>query len=418
MERKSDGKIEIDIFDAREMAGYIDKIFSNKGVRDLIISAKSIQAGKECYTVLGEFLTNYATATGDFSSEGIESVVSSIKQSRYILEEKQQYKAGVVEENPKVRLFKASVLPMIVEHWRKKLGKDENLSLNDMAEIANALTFQCSNNKFRTHSFNGALLENVEKNGLDIRREMFREEYQTLSKISKSPYKTGELMFCELSAVSFGYATRSPERLWMTINKHDLKQKDDETIREFARRNVESIMQNEEDNLTEDEVRKVAEDANKIINFYYVDSKCCISLIKQKVDVPYRDSNGPAISNLINLPSRVTFNLSEEDRARCKACRLLPNAERLDKFDELLPDLKERYPKLRAEIEKVETAACQEILLRYGLNNFMYEGYSDGYKVESGRVAFDDLAIATFENPIDMYATNQKRIQAEEESEG
>lgn len=416
MERKSQNNVEIDLFSADELAEYIERFFSNDKVKNLITSAKNINQGRIIYSFLGEFLTSYATATGDFSNEGIETVADNFEKHQSILERKELPKLGEASEDPKISLFKASVLPMIVEHWKEKLGKKDNLSLRDMAEISNALAFQCSNNRFMSHSFNGALLPIINEKGLDINNEMFRDEFKTLAKISQSPYKTGELMFCELSSASFGYAVRSPERLWMTIKQPELLQRNNETVGEFARRNAKAMIQDNEGFLTRSESAEVLESANKIINFYYSDAKNCISLINQKVDVPYRDSNGPIISNLINLPNKITLSLSDEDKARYRDCKLSKKEERLDKFDKFLPDLKERYPDLKSSVEAVENASFHDNLMRYGLNNFMHEGYSDGYKIPSGKIERKNLSIATFENPLDMYALRQKQLEINAES--
>ena len=54
----------------------------------------------------------------------------------------------------------------------------------------------------------------LKKEGLDISKEKFKEEYAILRNVGLfQPYQTGNLLFCELSKASFGYAQYAPERL-------------------------------------------------------------------------------------------------------------------------------------------------------------------------------------------------------------
>lgn len=69
----------------------------------------------------------------------------------------------------------------------------KKLSLEDRVKIQEYVYIRNRNNSFYTHCFPGALLEEVSTNGLDISRELFKDEYKILATCFETPYKTGEL---------------------------------------------------------------------------------------------------------------------------------------------------------------------------------------------------------------------------------
>ena len=78
----------------------------------------------------------------------------------------------------------------------------------------------------------------------------------------------------------------------------------------------------------------------------------------------------------------------------------------IKEFDRLYPDNGLFEQPIQNAFIKAVTNDC--------LNNFMYNGNADGYRIEGGRLGTDKFSVATIPNPVEMYTTNRKQEYAVE----
>ena len=213
-------KYEIEKLSKEDISSYFEMAYNNPIVKNMLNSSSSLSRATSNFQNFGNVLQAYVTATGDMSEEMVEKLATDfIKYSDKI------YQAP--NHNKKMEgiqvFFADHVLPSIMQHHMQKQGMKEPLTLEQTAVILKSIELNCANNRFHTHSFNGALLNEIQTNGFDINKELFQEEYKILRSVGMyQPYQTGNLLFCELSKASFGYAVYAPERL-VSVQSHPVE---------------------------------------------------------------------------------------------------------------------------------------------------------------------------------------------------
>ena len=170
--------IEMTNISEQEMAAYISRAFSANSVKRMITEEDTLYHSEELFQKFGNILQAYASATGDLSNETIDSLAKDLHEHKDIL--RQPYDRNTRLEAEQI-YFGKYVMPKIIENYAKKMKIEQPLSLSDSCKILAAVETSSKNNRFRTHSFNGALFPEIKKNGLDINKEMFTEEFNILS---------------------------------------------------------------------------------------------------------------------------------------------------------------------------------------------------------------------------------------------
>ena len=402
---------------AKELSNYIEKIYYSEIVKRIIVNAPSISSGNGHYIKLGHILTSYAIATGDLSDESIEIIAKSYEEHleyfRYRTDNNDFNKP--IKLTPLQRFFNDFVMPKMILIWMKRLSISSPLKISDVIKINDNIYKQCKNNFFYTHSFSGALYDQINCEGLDISHEKFQKEYDVLSYLNDSPFKKGKLCICELSEASFGYALGCPERFGMIVKNPSTNQEKNETNLEYFMRNVRIRANTLKDELTAEQYEAVIAAGDKIANFYYSQDKACIALIPdERKNV---DTSSPYITNFFfNSFSALKFPLYKifkKDEEMAEKYNVIVNAIRAkdtdvcNKVQLFMDEFLRRYPDNILMANITQEAMCSTITTMC-LNNFMHNGNADGYEVPTGRLDRNNFEIAVIKNPSDLITEYNK----------
>ncbi|MCL2859871.1 MAG: hypothetical protein FWF46_04800 [Oscillospiraceae bacterium] len=405
----------ITLITKEKMAEYVQRAIQSEAFKNTVINEKSIVDAKIRYTELSEYLINYATATGDLSNEGILKVIENLNESQKTPE---TISHNMYSRNEKQEKFEKYLMPIIVQKWSDKLGIKDTNTLINMIKIQKAIGLQSKNNRFYTHSFNSALLQNIDANGLNINDEMFVDEYKSLSMLNgnDSPFKTGQLFYCEMSQITFGYAIGSPERLRMGLGEYNVKQQNSETPQEYYKRCLQYKLEHPKTQLTDKQKVKILTDVEKMIDFYYGQNRSSIAIWKadegETTSIDVESSLSRHFSG-IKSDQYLLFSKDAELTAWYdNVMESLKNkdAGTINRMQNFIDMFNQKYPENRYMQDFLKNSSAK-IISDKCLNNFMYEGSGDGYVVESGIMERDKFAVATFSNPKDLYAEHQKALE-------
>ena len=391
----------IDFTDISEhdLADYIERLYSNRDFHDALFQAENIDKCRYYTNILSEIMVKYAISTGDLSMDNVKEIVNNVMNNR----NKKRY------NNPdemKIDRFNDSAYPCIVEYWKKKLGRNDD-SLQTTIDIVTAVSIQNRLNGFLTHSFNGALENNVRENGLNIHNEMFKENYQELLKVSADHYRVGELLFCELSEATYGYMHKSPERLWMKLNM-DFKQNVDESLREYGYRCLDEL-------LPDDDQKDIKESVREMVDFYTSNDNSCIAIRKRNtaIDDGYAQKEMERLSSLakfgLNLPFTITGKIPKELKDKYLQTLRDKNST-LNDIEILLDEMSNVSEEVREDINKIKAAAGVTLMCKWGIANYLHNGNVDGYRVEGGKLSNKEFALASFKNPVNVYIECHKEL--------
>lgn len=408
--------IEIINISEQEMADYISRAFSANSVKRMLTEADTLHRSETLFQKFGNILQAYACTTGDLSNETIDSLAKDLHEHKDILQ--QPYDQNTRLEAEQI-YFGKYVMPKIIENYAKKMKIDQPLSLSDSCKILAAVETSNKNNRFRTHSFNGALLTEIKKNGLDINKEMFIEEFNVLSSANMmQPYQRGNLLFCELSKASFGYALRAPERLVMSLSRYGSEQKKDQSTNEFLTQELRDNL-SENQNLSDTDKQKNFAAGKKIIDFYFGEhNKSAIAFVKDKIPYTpvtsekYEQMLGSQLSSVI-FSMRLTSFLDKNNDLSMKneyekATKAFKANKDVSKLFDFVGKFNVKYPENNI-LKRATEMFMVKSMTKFGLNNFTYDGYADGYKIDGGKMSKDQFALAEFENPIDVYVLHNKQ---------
>lgn len=396
------------ILNQADIVDAIESIFNSSKINELVEVAQGNNVSQDvAINNVAELLMHYVCSTGDKSESKLNNIMQDCIDNIELLNNR-TYIGITYPVNKKQKLFEKTVYQHIEKYWRKKLNISGN-SLEDIEKITTAVTTQCFNNKFRTHSFNGALVDIVEKEGLDISREMFAEEYRILSKISKTPYSKGELYFCELGAGTFGYMHRSPERFWLTLDG-GLKRGENEDVKDYAIRNFEELLRKHQPNLTKEEFVQIYNAGIKMINFYCSSPEVGVAVIKLSENITDDcDTSSWIVLKIKTLLSRIPLKQKIKlPKDFETALNKIPNnKEGLIQLSSMLNQYQQIDEELKNVIEETKVKTMQIVMEESSLNNFSYEGNVDGYRVVGGKLARKDFGLAIVVDPV-LQTTHNK----------
>ncbi len=412
MEKINCGIFEIEKLSKEDIALYFEKAFNNPTVINMLNSSQSLMDADSNFVRFGNILQAYVTSTGDLSEETVSKLTTDF--------ERNSYKIAHGDDKNKLEgmqlYFAEHVMPLVMSHHMNKLGLQGPLNFEQTAQILTSIKLNCRNNQFLTHSFNGALLDDIRNNGLDISKEKFKQEYDILSEVGLfQPYQKGNLLFCELSAASFGYAFAAPERLGMSLADSGRFEETLSLNENYTKSFQEKLSSKR---LSEQQYGKVFSAGKKMIDFYFGDNnpKSAIAFKYSTETDEIKDAGSYCHSELVcmlmnhramlerkcseaNLPE-----LKEEFKNALDDAQSSHNYQKIDnfieKFNKHFPEDKTFAEILRVATIKAVTGSC--------LNNFMYNGNADGYIIKEGRLAPDKFSLAVFPNPIEQYVRHEK----------
>ena len=245
---------------------------------------------------------------------------------------------------------------------------------------------------------------------------MFLEEYAKLREVGMfQPYQTGNLLFCEMSKATFGYALRAPERLVLSISPME-RQKDDQSTREYLSEGLEQGLSQK--NLSPEKYKSTMAAGHKIIDFYFgKDNQSAMAFMSASNDI-----NTEVVGHNNEL-KRVFMNYFFKLKVK-EFCQAQNNQELCEQFtkaldhiqtqgdfvlmDECIKEFSRLYPNNSLFEQPLQNAFIKDVT-NGCLNNFMYNGNADGYRIASGKLEPDQFSVATIPNPIEMYTMHRKQ---------
>ena len=379
-----------------ELASYIELFSKNSSFKEAVVE-ETYSATKTNCDMLSDFLVRYAISTGDLSLQSIENISKDFLIKNHEMNKQRENKTllEIQKEDEKRtrknRLFDSVVSNKIIECYTTQFSIKAPISSHNMAKIINAIAIQNGLCKFNTHSFAGALYDDVSKNGLDISREYFNEEFKSLNKLTNSPYKIGKLCYCELSEASFDYLHMSPERLWMALAGGE-KQCNGETKKEFAVRLLLQKLENS--SFTNEEKNKIYTDTIKMIDFYCNTDDVCMAIMEEKYEKPLLFDYTNSIMNEIIF--RLVNKIPKEYITQLKEIKDDKNIQNpLIKIEQILNEVNQISEESAKVVNDVKNDIMFESLTKRCLNN--YENVNaNGYEAEGGKISIDQMAIAKF----------------------
>ena len=275
---------------SQRMAEYIKKFTKHQSFMAGLGS--DFATNRTWFSAVGGSLVNYATSTGDYSKSGVNRVLGEMLKSRASFktlsedQKKDEWSQHTQEEfnHHNKDLIEKSMLKQIAMQVKGQLDTTGMDNIDSMEEIIK--TVKSNQEKgFYTHSFNGALLGDVDKNGLDISQELFKEEYSGVLKDSMPITAQGELCLTPASQASFNYTYDVPERfVWGPLGGLDsgMSQEKGESLEDFYKRRLEKRIEklNFQDKGKADEFRQAV---LKMIDFYAKPKTAGIAVIPRSI---------------------------------------------------------------------------------------------------------------------------------------
>ena len=386
-----------------DMATYFERSFQNPDVRQYLNTADRVSEMDNRFVSVGRYISVYATATGDTSQEAVSRITSDLKNHADLTRDKQVY-------------LKEVFGPMIIRHHCQKMGIGYPLSIEDTPKVLETIRLQSKNNRFETHSFNGALVDEVRTNGLDISKEKFQSEFRNLERAGlKQPYQKGNLLFCELSYGTFGYALRAPERLMMSLGVKYEAQGKTQSTHDFCTQSLKKYVQ--DNGITESDRATILDAGQKIIDFYFrpEGNKSAIAVRKMNPSVTTSDFESDMWKSFGYAYYRIRGDMVQ-------FCRRQGDEQNLQLFEEAYQEFRQskktdsiksfvqkftrQYPH-NNPLTKVQENFLYETMNRRCLNNYDYAN-CDGYVIPGGRLSPQEFSLAVLDNPIDVYVAYQK----------
>ena len=395
--------LRIPILTKEDITKYIESTFSSNTYINIIKKCNDRNLALLFYRNIGKILMSYITSSGDLSKESAIKIMESYYE--YISANRKEFRVS--------EYYVQNVIPLTLE----KLGYDnKKLTTNKILEIEKHIALIYNNNRFYTHSFNGALYNNVNNYGLDINHELFNEEFLSLMKLTgQTPFKSGNLFYTELGEHSFQYASKSPEKLGMMLTT-DIEHEDDETLEQYYRRCLEKRLSLS--TLSESDKSIIKESVNKLLNFYYGQHKSCIAVFKGEDYNNVPDYISTLYTCFLSLRSKIYSLLRDDNELKTKyqiveesLKKASPDSIKL--FDDFKKYFIDKYPNNKS-INEMLNKQISYTITNLAIPILTHDGNGDGYVVASGKINRDLISIATIDNIYDLYA-NKKIEQKQEE---
>ncbi|MFI3242488.1 MAG: hypothetical protein R3Y43_07980 [Alphaproteobacteria bacterium] len=385
----------------KDMADYLGEALNSPDFNALIASQENVNIASSSYEYVGHLLQAYLSATGDNSKESAIEIIKDFNENRALVNK--EFNRDTRLEGLQV-YFAEHLMPKILQNHAQKHNISDLNNIENLITLQESIYMQSRSNQFLTHSFNGALLEDVKEDGLDITQEKFIQEFADLKSAGVfQPYKTGTLCLCELSKATFGYAY-GPERVASICRNFNVKQKEGQSLNSFYREGLEANLNAQDIDL---ETRRKAHYAgNKIIDYYFGNkTSCAIAFIKDETSskqAPKRVAN--VFLNNFNMIIN-TWSLDDELKEKSNQAKENPTKRNIANY---MLEYCQKNPtgarKIKAALVASITANC--------LTNFVRNGNADGYDAPGGKIAAEELAICSFENPNNTY-NKEKKIKKE-----
>lgn len=432
VERRLENLVYNDLTTA-DVADYFGAAFNSDKMQKIITEASSLSKAGSYYKEAARMLLGYLEATGDTSSQGWGKILDDFALYKDEAGKGYDNKTGTEAWE---KCFGTYVMPEILRFQLKKQNLDGLDEEQKLTKALEATFLQGMATKFYTHAFNGALGDDIKRDGLDISKEKFVEEYALFQKYGlQQVYKKGVLCVADMTPQGLEYALGVPERLSNTLNHCGAERQNNETRREFLSRALEGTLQQKTE-LSPNEKVSLRQAGQKMIDFYTSKPGRQASIAFIKDDVPQPDAENLArfcqsaqrtfmmtfqkgvsryateLKRLINDDEGLKTQLAEiaqsqtgDDKLIGKICRFCVDLNR--RYDNVPKPLKMQSENNFLSIPVIKDGLSRVISV-HCLYNFAHGGYADGYEVPNGKIPAEKMSICSFDNPYDAYAIAQK----------
>lgn len=397
-----------------EMANYIEKVFNNRVVLNNLSNTQTIGAASGIYLQLAQVLNFYYRLTCDDSTKVIENVSELISANCF-----QGYR----------EFFDEYIYDLVVTKYQKVLGKPELKTLRDKILMLSLMSANMKKNDFCAHAFNGALYDEINRDGLDIKKEKFQKELESLSKVFPVTFSIKNLNYTKIAYNTWDYIY-GPERVKNAIGGTCLKREDDETTYDYYKRNLINNLKSKlaEGKITVDDFEELYKNGMKIIDFYFKQKDVRIAFFKLGSQSPNYLSEYSIISdrimkNLLAINRDLNNKISEKKFTVTKPGIIegffneleqirLNNQLSIEGKMILLQNLYDKIEKEYPEFYQILNETTDKILKDY-LHLFIIRGYTrggnaDSLCIESGELPRNQIGIAKFKTPQEVVVSQNK----------
>lgn len=404
MKEKVINGYQVAIISKEEMADFISRALNNPKVQDACVRATD-------FVNLAHLIQSYGVATGDLSDTMIEKMAERFSDNKATLE----YRAAKrTELSDRAAYFHDVMLEDMINHHAKRLGIEDPTSIENKKRILSSIYMQANSNLFFTHSFPGALIDMVEKEGLDASKELFNSQYALLQKAGMAqPFKIGKVCYCELSHATFGYAMNgSPERLNMAICAPGRYCKIDETNADHLKARLEIAVDNNP-NVNSSTARILKYAAKQIIDFYDNEETSCIAIMS--------DVHEPSLRDEKLYENKFAMGFQERYFDAKMMLKRTGDAEMFDRLEAVyqeakkgifgdeslsfIADFNKKYPENKV-FNNFESVVTTDIITSFCMRHFLRNGNADGY--EADFIPRSDFALAVIPKAHDFYAERHR----------
>ncbi len=377
-----------------EMAQYMTNALGLKLLHDGYCQSGGSDYAHAIFREVGNLLAKYYISTGDNSMEGAEKIIQM-----YLDHE------GTDEKT----FLRDYYMPLVEEKVANELGLDDKDSLQARVQIHAFVAEKNANNRFYTHCFPGALYDEVSENGLDISKEMFKDEYAILSRCFKTAFQVGNLNYCELSSASLSYATMGmPERARYAIGSN-IKPEPGENLHDACMRALQENLSKEieKGTVTEEQAEFLRKAGARIVDFYCSAKSSCIAFFRDKS--LQKDSRSTVENRVIR-----GFKGLKIDANNTFISRILQEVEmenqknpghEIENYQNVFAKIIDVVPEMKTFIDDT-LAYCMGT---FEINNYFHGGNADGYAIEGGKLASDKFSVATLMLPSEIVADFQMK---------
>jgi len=380
----------LDIISTEDMKNYMDMVLNSKELERAYLTCNTPSDASYLFQNIGNILAKYYISTGDNSLESAKELLSNYLS----LSDKESF-------------FRIYLMPKIEKTVASILNFDSDLSFQDRVRIQEFVKTRNANNLFYTHCFPGALYDEVSTNGLDISKELFKEEYRILATCPsfKTAFKVGELNYCELSSASLSYATSGiPERAKFAVGGFN-KQEKEETLHDTLAKNLEKTLnlELEKGTITRLQMETIRQSGMKIIDFYCI-SKSCIAFFRRD-SIPQHNTN--IKKHLLNRLKKFETNIHGTYLGALFQTKINEADKNPDKAEEILLNAFDSIVILLPELKSVVDAYIEDSLAytmsTMAINNYTHGGFADGYALEEGKLSPEKMGIVRITTPSEFY---------------
>ena len=407
-------------FSKEDIASFIEMIYKNEMFTKYIESISNFDKAKSVSARLAEFILQYTISTGKLDDQTINEIVSRFKEHYDDVCKNHDYKNS--KTSIKEELFQETVEPLIFDQLCKELGFTIPLSMSDSIKVLKVIKLSSHNNKFLTHSFNSAFLDDYLKNGIKL-NNVFSNEVSNYIKLSggNQPYKMGVLCTIELSESSFSYADIVPESIRNIYSNGKIK--DGESMQEYLLRSVQTKVGDLK--CSDGEKVKIIADSEKVIDFYYGHNSNSIAVIDNNNGIISNDDIQyfTIINSMLNFIYEYKRKTNKEERIDDEKIKNLETLLRSE-IRNASEDSVKRIDLLLEEIRGIKSGdKFVKEIKSYAICNYtctsclcnFEQSFGDGYEVEGGFLPRDKFAVATYESPVKNNLRFKNKVTKNEE---